>query len=253
MSQVAQTNSIIRKLISGGEISESELKRIYRNLCKETHPDLCGGEKDKFLKLQADYKEAITYIESLKQNYKDHENVSLFQFYYKKEADNLNHENINPRLAFYDSLYRYTASGLHSARIRIKPELRERNISIISEVINWARFYDPVFIKLFIEYNKNHLRRFNEWLIEKKFVQAKNLFLKGLANFFTFQQQGLPGAQRTSQSYIEDAIYNLEQLNLTPPQQAVLNFCFWLKDELQLPAINNKYNFTGQHEQRINI
>ena len=53
-------NRILKSLISGRNISEKQLKKIYHYLCLQTHPDLTGKDGKEFIEIQKEYQQACS-------------------------------------------------------------------------------------------------------------------------------------------------------------------------------------------------
>jgi hypothetical protein len=215
-------NIFIRQMIAVGDISSEQLKKLYRKLVKETHPDANKMRRDgrAFQCIQAAYEEAAASLETVKEMY-----LSSGKVIYDSEG---------LRRIFYDSLQHYTAAGLHSFKVRLKPELQARNKLIVKDVLFWSSFYDPLFTNIFLEYNKVYFRRFSEWKKEKAFIKARRFFLRGLQSCFDYEKRGTAAAFRTANSYINDTIFLLQLDSETPHSCAILDFADWLKKDLKL-------------------
>ncbi|MFP4364681.1 MAG: J domain-containing protein [Spirochaetia bacterium] len=216
-------NRIISKLLSGQPFSDNDIKRVFRELCKQTHPDLTGGDSAPFLKLQADYNDAIAFYQSK----------------HKDELIKANVRKIDPkqiRVDFYESLRRYTAAGMHSNRIRLRQSLRDRNVSIAKGVLDTARFYDPAFIPVFLRYNKTYLQKFQSWQKSVKIRKGKWLFQTGFQWFLDYERNGAPGVLRTACSFLDDAIDILSQCAANEYHLATVGFAQWTREEIEKPA-----------------
>lgn len=222
MGPEIHSNILLIELFSRQDINEQELKRIYRQFCKKTHPDRIGGTGDGFIRIQKEYKEALRYLNRLNRYV---------------NADISFNGKIDPRRALYSALLHYTAAGLHSMRMRLRPALRSRNISIVKKVIEWAEIYDPPFIRFFLEYNRMYVNSFTEWKSRKKFRHVKRLFRQGLHFFFDYQFRSKLNAGRISLSYFKDAESRLELLKPGAYRNAVLSFTRWFISELELPVL----------------
>ena len=215
MMEHLRENRLIRELMKESEVSEDNLKKIYRNLCKKTHPDLTGKNSQEFKNLQKDYKEAIEYL---------------------LEFDRLSDEKTaKPRIYLYKALQSYLAYGLFSSRIRNKPALRQRNESLLREIINLSGLYSKEFMNIFIEYNRVHIKKLNEWDLEKKIRKAKNIFLSGLNCFLDYEGGGNIMAYRACKSYLGDCIYELQIIGNGQSQKMLLDFSNWILKEIELP------------------
>lgn len=208
-------NTLLRILHSGEDFTLPALKRLYRILCKRTHPDLAGNT-EKFQTLQLEYEEALQYLEAL-QDYRQH-------------LGNMDIQEL--RRSLYMSLHQYTVSGLHSFRIRLKPELKSRNTAIIRDVLYWANLYDSRLVPIFARYNQFTFQNFVEWERDRFFRKGRRLFLQGLRSAFEFQRSNSHKALRTALSYLKDAEYILNLLGRNPVSSTVFDFAHWLASDL---------------------
>jgi hypothetical protein len=214
-------NKIMNKLILGGNISEKELKKIYRDFCKKTHPDLTGKASEDFLIIQKEYEEAKKYLSEI--------------ILHERES-NLK----NPRIMLHTLLYSYNIYGLHSSKIRRKEELKERNISLTREIIFWGKIYDPEFVTIFIEYNKKHIKSFTGWEEESIFKKGRDLFLKGLIYFFEYEAKGNLGTLKIASMSLHDAIFELNLISSSSLRKSIFDYTNWILKELELPPSNFK-------------
>lgn len=219
MDQVI-SNSIIKRMVAEKDMSEKSLKKIYRRLCKITHPDLKNVNSDEFVLLQNEYEEAKKYLNQLK-------------VYFSSYGINpmLSREEIKKQ--FYLSLKHYTIAGLHCVRIRIKPEIRRRNALILKEVLFWAKLYNSEFIPIFLKYNRAYFRRFNQWKKRNLFMLAQRQFQRGLRFCFDYVTGGNTRTFHTTVSYLKDAIYNLQFADHDSITVSLLDFAQWLLNDVQ--------------------
>jgi hypothetical protein len=215
MMEHLSQNRLIRELLKESEVSEEGLKKIYRTLCKKTHPDITGKNSEEFKNLQKEYKEAIRYV---------------------SEYEELSDEKVSkPRIHLYKALKSYLAYGLFSSRIRNKTSLRQRNESLLKEIINLSNLYSKEFMNIFIEYNRVHIKKLNEWDLEKKIRKAKNIFLNGLNCFLDYEGGGNIMSYRACKSYLGDCIYELKIIGTGQSQKMLLDFSMWILKEIELP------------------
>ncbi|MFW6366553.1 MAG: hypothetical protein ACOC2H_08805 [Spirochaetota bacterium] len=219
-------NRIIQLLVAQNSFGEDALKRAYRALCMATHPDRGGSTAD-FIRLSEEYEQAKSGLPLLEKYISSISSLSsgetLLQY---------------PRLSFYLSLKRYAAMGLYSVKVRLRENLRERNRVIIEEVIRKSQSYDESFIPVFIAYNRNHLKRYNLWLVEKNFRSGRKYFIKGLNFFLEYQFRGGRELSNIAISYLNDAAYELDHSEESPVQRATYNMVLWLKSEMEKPSLH---------------
>lgn len=217
-------NSVIIRLIrEGRDISEVELKKVYRQLCKETHPDLTKSDGLEFQNLQQEYELARKCLKELRQAIKSRKKDSQIIITY---------EQIEKK--FFESLKYYTISGLHSAKLRRKPELKVRNSAILKEVLYWANLYDPDFYNLFLEYNRVYFRVFKDVKKEQKFYLGRKLFLQGLRHFFDYYENRLQGTYNTTLRCFHDSFSILRFTSADHPTLVIMKFIQWLIAKLDM-------------------
>ncbi len=217
MNNEEWTNPFIRRLIADGEVSEASLKRLFKRQVKAAHPDLTGGGSAEFIILKRDYEEALRIL--------------------REHPVRSSEPAGDPRRSFYASLLRYTAAGLHSERVRVKPELRDRNESLIRQVFDAALAYSPDFVPIFSEYTAVSPRTFAEWQQGKKTRGVRRCLSFGLHWFFDYQQGGSERARRTAVSFLRDAQDAADRL---PPEAGISSIgklARWLLNELALPSL----------------
>jgi hypothetical protein len=219
IEKIIQSNSIVKRLIVEGDLSPENLKRVYRRLCKITHPDLQKQDSIEFIQLKDEYEEAKEIFEDLKAYLIQKGNTSLL------EEDDV-------RRMFYAGLRHYMAAGLYSLRMRIRPEMKKRNELILREVLYWAKLYKPTFIKVFLEYNKAYLKRYVDWQRRDNLAKAQKVFLFGFRDILSYEENRSPRALKASRSYFLDCVSILESTPPTPAGLAVHQFAMWFLDEL---------------------
>ena len=216
IEQMSQ-NRLIREMLKDKGITSDNLKKIYRALCKKTHPDITGKNGNEFINLQREYEEARKYV---------------------VEFEGLSAEKIlKPRYFLYKNLRDYVSYGLFSSRIRKHPVLKQRNEALLTEIIKLANLYSKEFMKIFLEYNRVHIKKLNEWSTEKKIKNAKRLFLSGINCFLDYEGNGNILSYRASKSYLYDCICELKLIGKGHTQNMLNDFCVWILKELELPPV----------------
>ncbi|RPJ09289.1 MAG: hypothetical protein EHM28_02000 [Spirochaetaceae bacterium] len=222
-------NSIVKRLIAEGNLSQEYLKKIFRNLCKITHPDLdkkpgeeAGREEAgaAFIRLKDEYEEAKSNLERLQS----------YLLGNGRGGDVLGARDIERM--FYDSLRHYLAAGLYSVRMRIRPELKKRNELILREIVYWAKLHDPVFIGVFLIYNKTYLRRFSEWQRRDNLIKAQKLFQRGFSTTVEYAGNKSPHTLRTARLCFSDATSLAGSLKTHPLARSILECIIWFQAEL---------------------
>jgi len=216
---IIRTNSIVQRLIGGGTITREQLKKIYRTLCKSTHPDIRHKDDREFIRLHAEYEQALEYWHDLHSRLTGARGVSTMT-----PADVRSH--------FYGALRHYLAAGLYSQRVRIRPDIKKRNELVLREVLTWANAYQPAFINVFLDFNKSHLRRYLEWNKRDNLARARKIFVMGFRNAVDYQYQRSPQALRTADSFFADCLSVLETVTPSAASQAIESIARWFREEL---------------------
>jgi len=236
MKNTASAEDPIEKLLTTGKFSEQDLKRIYKVLCKNTHPDLTGRDHEHFIRVREVYLAALT-------RFKNGRGTRLLGFDPYKVINDTGYSGaLDARACLYICLYRYNAHDLYSFKIRSNPALRERNTLILKSVLYWASGYDPEFITIFISLNTNVIRNIKSIQTIRQYSLARRLFIRGMDLFFQYQENGRASAKKIA----EDKLYRAVQLlcatgNGTNPMVPLAQ---WLLRELTLEPV---MVVTGNH------
>lgn len=216
---IIRTNSIVQRLIGGGTITREQLKKIYRTLCKSTHPDLRHKDDREFIRLHAEYEQALEHWEDLHSRLTGANGDSTMT-------------TADIRAHFYSALRHYLAAGLYSQRVRLRPDIKKRNGLVLREVLTWANAYNPAFVSVFLDYNKSHLRRYLEWNKRDNLARARKIFVMGFRNAVDYQYQRSPQALRTADSFFADCLSVLGTVTPSAASQAIGNMACWFREEL---------------------
>lgn len=227
-------NTLVQHLLAEGEISLARLKKIYRRLCKLTHPDLQQGSSQDFIQLREEYEEAKANLESLAHHF---------------TASHLKPSSHEFRKLFYEALRHYLAAGLSSARMRIRSQVKLRNQLILREVLNWAKLYKPSFIEPFVQYNRIYLRRFTDWQRQDDLKKAQRLLLYAMYNTIDYVLTASPQALRAVRSYLADCLGYLRFSTKSMAGQAILALRAWFAAEIESLALgqNDPVQAQGLH------
>ena len=214
-----QKNRLLAEFIKGGELSRDALKKAYRKLCMEAHPDLNSNANYDFLSLQKDYEEMLGSFEDLTNHL-----VSLRSRVLKYTFTDLKKD-------FYSTLKEYIAFGLYSPRVKIRPELAERNEKIVSKLIFLANRYDPTFIEPFNLFNSISIHSFQSQRIERMNKKLKNTFLNGVFLVLDYMYFKDERHKRAALSYLKDIKYMPVPDNKLG--KAIWELSEWFRKELE--------------------
>jgi len=224
-------NTLVQRLLLEGEISLVRLKKIYRRMCKLTHPDLQKRSSQDFIQLREEYEEAKAHLETLARHF---------------ASSPLKPGSPEIRRLFYEALRHYLAAGLSSARMRIRSEVKLRNQLILREVLNWAKLYKPSFIEPFVQYNRIYLRRFTDWQKQDDLKKAQRLLVYGMYNTIDYVLTASPQALRAVRSYLADCLGYLRFTSNSLAGQAILGLRAWFAAEIESLALNHEEALQAQ-------
>ena len=217
MAEAEPVSDIITKLLTTRSCSKEEFKRIFKLLCKYTHPDVTGKDGQDFIRLTEIYKK-------VQEREADFDPLKIIEESgYPRVRE--------PRAALYISLYRYGTSGMNVYKIRSKQVLRERNSLIIRTVLYWASLYDRSFVPIFISYNSKVFEHVRVSSSMKQEIKGKRMFLEGLDWFFKFQDTGRVSSGTIAKDKLRGSIYTFEVFGYY--ESPVIPFAKWLIAELQ--------------------
>lgn len=219
-------NRLIMLLTESGDFSDKGLQKAYYTLCKEAHPDSHGGSTEDFIHLSEEYEQAKEGLPWLRE---------YFGRFKSRQESQVN--IVSVRLAFYMSLRRYAVAGLYSTKVRLRSNLQARNRIILEEVVKSSSLYDKGFIPLFLQFNRNHLKKYSLWFIDRSFKNGRNYFIKGFGFFFDYQLRGTKEMYNIAHSYLTDARYELDQSLDSPARSSMLAFVNWLLLELDKESL----------------
>lgn len=222
-----EDNRIIRYLRDENVFTEERVRHAYRMLSKQTHPDITGKDSSDFIRLREEYERVLEGIDSLARYFSVE--VSASPAYDEKYC----------RLMFYLSLKRYMTVGLYSVKLRIRESVRQRNRIILEDVVKRAQDYDPSFIPLFLNYNRNLLRRFSLWYSSsgRRNKNGRNYFIKGINFFLDYELRGSREMLNITTSYLKDAVYELDDGDNDPVNTAMYGISCWLLRELKRKSL----------------
>lgn len=240
MEDTLPVQELITKVLTTRSCTREEFKRIYKLLCKSTHPDLTGKDGMEFIKLQEIY-------EKIHERELSGGQTEVLDFDPHRIIRESGYRGVkDPRAALYISLYRYVASGLHSYKIRSKEVLRDRNSFIIRTVLYWAGLYDEDFVGIFIDFNTRVFEQIRASKTLKQGLKGRRLFLEGLDWFFKFQDTGRASSAKISRDKLAAAVYTMQIFGF--PDAPLIPFARWLIEEIALEPLalqKTKFGCTG--------
>jgi hypothetical protein len=195
---------------NGDEISLSELKKLFRILSKQVHPDTSNKTDELFIELRRQYEEAYNYII----NSKSELHVELS----REEA----------RIELLKRLYHFYLS-IYS----------KRSYQILDEMIKYAKKYDNIVYQLLLKYKNDMYMNLEEWKRNHRIFYAHNVVITGIMQFFEcYNKKGKVAKELSRKIYlghkqsIEMWIGNCNDNYKT----ILLSIHDWLKEELNKPS-----------------
>jgi hypothetical protein len=236
MENTTSAEDPIEKLLATGRFSEHDLKRIYKILCKSTHPDVTGKDHAHFIRVQEVYQDALHKCKT------DPRGPLTGFDPYKVVYDTGFSGALNARACLYVCLYRYNTHDLYSFKIRANPALRERNSRILRSILYWASVYNPEFIPLFIRLNTNVIRDIKTITTIRQYSLARRLLVRGMDLFFQYQEKGRPSSKNIAEEKLLRCVYLLGAIGCG--KHPMVDLAHWLLEELALEPV---YVVTGNH------
>lgn len=224
---------IIDRIIKTGEYTDADLKKLYRMLSKQTHPDINGGSTEEFKKMCMVISEAQKRLEgsdSIAAGTGSFDPVRVF-------ADAGYNGPYVARPCLYKALHRYYHLDIHTYRIRANPKLLQRNELVVKTILYWGRLYDPDFCQIFTTYHQTNVFFSIASKQPGKYSQVKNLFYAGFMNFLYYQSGKY---SEFKMKYSRELLHSARN-TLTAqvsPSHPFLCIIDWLVNELEKPCLN---------------
>lgn len=229
-------NDIVEKFLTKNTFSKEDFFKLYRILCKNTHPDLTGKDGSDFIRVQELYEQMKTMgaadSVTLTSRFDPFKVIRESGFTVPQNPDSSVKAD---RAALYISLHRYVSLGLHSYKLRSKSLLKERNRTVIRTVLYWGNRYDRRFVPLFVDYNKN---KFEQVIINENLkheLKGKRLFVEGLGWFAKYQETGRASSAHIAREKLYFACKLLRAYGAS--QSPIFPFSDWLQRELALEPV----------------
>lgn len=229
---------LIRKVLTTGRYTLSELKTLYRILSKFTHPDMTGGDGERFIRLKEAYEAALR-----RKDLKGRGPLFLEDRTPEEVVRECGYTGeISPRLGLYLSLYRYLTLGLHSYRIRHNPALHERNERVLRAIRHWATVYDPSFLSTFETMMEQYLPGITTMKHLRWYLSGRKSFFTALRLFLKYQETGRTSTGRVAR---DRSLWVITMGGRIPGLDPYVRMSRWLLDELAKPPL--QFGSEGPH------
>ena len=199
---------LIELLDEDRDRSVANLKRRFRLLCKETHPDLAGTGHEDFLSLGEEYREILAMLRS------------------PVSCDLSGPESSRTARSPADAR-RATLLALRTYAFRFWCGDSER---LLQRLILQAAAYDQRRRRLLDAYKAEFLDSVHAWMAEGRVYYSHSLLLASVKQLFYYYETGARRHRLLLERYLGDAKKRAERLE--DGRRLVLNaFADWLLDE----------------------
>lgn len=158
-------NPFILAMERSGELSAAALKRLFRLASKKAHPDLSGSGGEAFLKIKADYEEALAFLAR----------GSAARGPDRGQA-------LTPREA-----RRRLLEGLRAFTVKV---FTGRADAILDAMVADAAAYEPGVAALLARYRDGLYALRAQWANDANLYYAHSVFISGARQLFLFYDQG---------------------------------------------------------------
>ncbi|OHD55580.1 MAG: hypothetical protein A2Y33_00940 [Spirochaetes bacterium GWF1_51_8] len=199
-------NNLIELLRESGDMTLAGLKKLYRALCKKTHPDTGGGDDGGFIRLREEYEDAVVFLRAR-----------------MSDIDGLSDSGIGystPREELMAKLYLYS----------LKIYSREGG-ALLDEMIAAAEGYDPETMEILKSYRDIWIADFENWRGDFRRFNTHNLLISAVRQMFYFFTYGKELHKRSFFRIIEDAEKRTKYMDAAMGG-ALLEMAGWLRREI---------------------
>jgi hypothetical protein len=252
-----------------GCLTEAELDRLYRNLSKETHPDLNGGDGKPFIELREAYLQikqllrqesgaraqsgprqgagttggpAAEAQSAAAQAAESKAAAAQAQAFdpYRVICECGYSDTLDLRSALYVLLSRYYALGLYSFRMRQSGHASTRHELIRQSIRYWADLYDPSFREVFEAYDRDDHVPVTDMSYRDR-IYARRCFLQCFDWFLKFQDHGRESAREIFRERAEWARMVLRRHRHDEHAGVMDRFVAWLLLEVEKPSVRLRH------------
>lgn len=208
-------NRLIEILKKEKNVTPEKLKRIYRKLCKQTHPDTAKGTHDDFIRLRKEYEEALKALPSIHAGLKNNINSEL------PHPD----AHVNVREAVMEKLY------LFSMRL-----FGSDGESALLELIEAADHYRKDVSELWNAYYASFYKTRKKWMDSGDVFYTHNLFISSIKQLFYYYSGSSERYKVLLLTFLQDLEKRMD--NLDEEQARVIRgLSEWLRQEAELEKI----------------
>jgi hypothetical protein len=199
-------NQLLDLLQAKGTPSVVRLKRLYRRLCKKTHPDLTRESQEKFVRLHQSYEEALQIL-------------SQGRLEEKKPGQVAQPTGAALRGAVLRNLYRFALkfNGLETEQV-------------FSALLEQVKLYRMETYHDLVVYQSIFLRTFDRWHDDGKIYYTHNLWIACIRELAFYYSFGLSRYRTLLEGYLRDLekrVVNLDEAK----RGNLLRLAGWLAEE----------------------
>jgi curved DNA-binding protein CbpA len=199
-------NRLIDHLKKEDTLSLSALRALYRTLAVKCHPDISKKSGAQFVRLQAEYEEAVR--ELLKAS-KD----------YREELVGEQSAGGDPRWTFLRALYLF--SIIYS---------RKRWKASLPRLLDLAKAYNPSAFELLTSYKRVFLEKPDDWKERASIAEMHEKLLSAIKQLAAYYESGLYPNKRLLLSLLDDLSERSRHID-QDLGKCMLSFAKYLKEE----------------------
>ncbi len=159
-------NSLISRLTAEKNLTVKRLKQVYRELSKQTHPDLTNKKGDEFIRLRAEYEDALKIL-------RNPDELSRISKQPARESPRTPREAVLQDLAMF--AFKIFSDDAGRA---------------LDRMIAVSESYKPVLTEILTRYRDGYYRDFPKWRHIGRVYYAHNVFISAARQLFTYYASG---------------------------------------------------------------
>ena len=199
-------NSLIETLSAEGNVTLARLKQLFRQLSKETHPDIAGGSEERFIRLRNEYEQALDAILS----------GGLAELQTEETA--LSPSEIREEIL--ENLYFFA--------LKVFGSDSEKYLFRMMEL---AKDSDPDLAMLLRAYYENFYYQFDSWIHNGIVFYAHNLWISSVRQLFLYYSQSNPRYRTILTAYLSELPKRAQRLG-SEREHILLQLGKWLEREM---------------------
>jgi hypothetical protein len=199
-------NRLIDHLRKENALTLGALRALYRTLAVKCHPDVSKKSGADFVRLQAEYEDAVRELLRTANDY-------------KKGLAGEKSAGRDPRCAFLRALYLF--SVIYN---------RKRWKAFVPQLLDLASAYDPSAYKLLTQYERVFLEKPDDWKERVFIAESHEKLLSAIKQLATYYENGLYPNKRLLLSIVEDLSERSRHID-QDMGKCMLSFANYLRQE----------------------